>query len=84
MLLDEGLLRRGLKRAAEVALAGLSQLERMALRLVFLEEWDREEVCEELGLSPGYLRVVLHRAKSRLWRALPNGEGAAGRAGFGR
>lgn len=84
MLLDEGLVRREVKRAVETALERLSQLERKALRLVFLEEREREEVCTELGLSPDYLRVVLCRAKSRLRRVLENGQAVASRPGSER
>jgi RNA polymerase sigma-70 factor (ECF subfamily) len=37
----------------------------MLLRAVYLEERDRDEVCRELGISRGYLRVLLHRAKQQ-------------------
>jgi len=37
----------------------------MLLRAVYLEERDRDEVCQELGISRGYLRVLLHRAKQQ-------------------
>lgn len=82
MLIDESLARKELRRAVEAALERLSRLERQALRSVFLEERDREEVCAELGLSPDYLRVVLCRAKSRLRRALANEEAGRGRTDF--
>lgn len=39
--------------------------EGMLLRAVYLEERDRDEVCRELGISRGYLRVLLHRAKQQ-------------------
>ncbi|MGC8795147.1 MAG: RNA polymerase sigma factor, partial [Bryobacteraceae bacterium] len=70
VLLDEALVRRERKRLVNEALQELSPIERQALRLVFLEERDRAEVCAELGLSPDYLRVVLCRGKSRLRRVL--------------
>jgi RNA polymerase sigma-70 factor (ECF subfamily) len=70
MLLDESLVRQDRKRTVESALSELSPLERRALRLVFLEERDRSEVCQELGLTPDYLRVILCRGKARLKRAL--------------
>ena len=70
MLLDESLVRRDRKRLVESALSELSPVERRALRLVFLEERDRAEVCRELGLSPDYLRVIICRGKSRLKRVL--------------
>jgi RNA polymerase sigma-70 factor, ECF subfamily len=33
------------------------------LRAIVLQERERHEVCGELGVSPDYLRVLLHRAK---------------------
>ena len=42
----------------------LSPRDRGVLRAVFLEERDRDEVCAQLGVDRGYLRVLLHRAKT--------------------
>jgi RNA polymerase sigma-70 factor (ECF subfamily) len=39
--------------------------EEQLLRAVYLEERDRDELCRELGISRGYLRVLLHRAKQQ-------------------
>ena len=39
------------------------------LRAILLDERDREEICREYGVSPDYLRVLLHRAKKE-FRAL--------------
>jgi DNA-directed RNA polymerase specialized sigma24 family protein len=33
--------------------------------MVFLEEADRQEVSRRLGVSAEYLRVLLHRAKTK-------------------
>jgi RNA polymerase sigma-70 factor (ECF subfamily) len=44
----------------------LSQLnvnEQAILKATFLEEQDKDETCRRLGISPSYLRVLLHRAK---------------------
>ncbi len=35
------------------------------MRLVFLEEADKVEACGRLGVGEDYLRVLLHRAKTR-------------------
>ena len=35
------------------------------IRLVFLEERDKDEVCREMKVDRDYLRVVLHRAIQR-------------------
>ncbi len=53
------------KKFVQRALQELSEKDRDLLRKVFLEERDREEVCRELGITPTYLRVLLHRAKNR-------------------
>jgi RNA polymerase sigma-70 factor (ECF subfamily) len=37
--------------------------DRSLLQAVFLDERDRDEVCEEFGVDREYLRVLLHRAK---------------------
>ena len=41
----------------------LSDRDRDLLRGVFLEDRDKDEVCRELGVDRGYLRVLVHRAK---------------------
>ncbi len=37
--------------------------DRALLKAVFLDEKDRDEVCEEFGVDREYLRVLLYRAK---------------------
>lgn len=37
--------------------------DRMLLKAVFLDERDRDEVCQEFGVDREYLRVLLYRAK---------------------
>ncbi|HEX5659387.1 MAG TPA: sigma-70 family RNA polymerase sigma factor [Polyangiales bacterium] len=59
------------RELVERALAMLSELgdaEREALALCAIGELDRGEACEELGISPGSLRVRLHRARRKLLR----------------
>jgi RNA polymerase sigma-70 factor (ECF subfamily) len=41
----------------------LTERDRSLLRAIFLEERDKDEVCNELGVDRDYLRVLLHRAK---------------------
>ena len=52
------------RRLVRQALDGLNERDRSLLRAVFLEERDKDEVCQELGVDRDYLRVLLHRAKS--------------------
>lgn len=58
----------GAERARQVrsVLAELPEKERTAIRMIFLEGIDRSEVCTTLAVRPEYLRVVVHRACSRL------------------
>ncbi len=55
----------------------LPERDRVVLRMVFLEEQDKSAVCSRLGVDPGYLRVLLHRAKSRFRKSLENEESEA-------
>lgn len=41
----------------------LAPRDRSLLKAVFLDERDRDEVCQEFGVDRDYLRVLLHRAK---------------------
>ena len=34
--------------------------------MVFLEDLDKDKVCDTMRVSRGYLRVLLHRARQRL------------------
>jgi RNA polymerase sigma-70 factor (ECF subfamily) len=52
------------KEMVETVLAGLPQKHRDLLRMIFLEEKDKSEVCQQLNVGREYLRVLLHRAKS--------------------
>ncbi len=42
----------------------LNDKDKKILRRVFLEDRDKDEVCKELGVDRGYMRVLIHRAKS--------------------
>ncbi|MFI5059606.1 MAG: RNA polymerase sigma factor [Candidatus Acidiferrales bacterium] len=46
-------------------LAEMKERDRDLLRAIFLEEKDKSEICREFGVDREYLRVLLHRAKSR-------------------
>jgi len=60
-------------------LSGLPSRDRELLRAVFLEEKDKDAVCQDIGVDRNYLRVLLHRAKDKFkaiykkerFRALP-------------
>jgi hypothetical protein len=38
--------------------------------MVFYDEVDRDEICRRFGVAREYLRVLVHRAKSRLREGL--------------
>jgi len=60
LLQDE---RRDLVR---LALDELSVKDRRLLHRIFLDEEDKDSVCEEFGVTREHLRVLLHRARGRL------------------
>ncbi len=52
------------------AVAQLPASQREVITLRDIEQWDSEEVCNALGISETNQRVHLHRARSRVRRAL--------------
>jgi RNA polymerase sigma-70 factor (ECF subfamily) len=52
-----------IKTKVREILLGLPLRDRELLKAVFLDERDRDEVCDEFGVDRAYLRVLLHRAK---------------------
>jgi RNA polymerase sigma-70 factor (ECF subfamily) len=53
------------KHRVHQVLEKLPAPDREILRLVFVEEQERDEVCRICQVGRSYLRVLLHRAKSR-------------------
>ena len=51
------------KKLVKTVLAGLPPKQQDLLRMIFLEEKDKEEVCQQLNVDREYLRVLIHRAK---------------------
>jgi len=67
--LDRSLVNEQRQRMVAAVLDGLSPKDREILRLVFFEEVDREQICNRMAVDANYLRVLLHRAKSRFGAA---------------
>lgn len=67
--IDGSLISEQSKRLVAEVLDGLATKDREILRLVFFEEADRGDICRKLGVEADYLRVLLHRAKSRFEQA---------------
>lgn len=63
--LDGALITDQRKRVVARILDSLPAKDREILRMVFLEEADRQDISRRLGVSGEYLRVLLHRAKSK-------------------
>ncbi len=67
---------KGLLNAEEtehirVVIANLPERDALILRAHFFEQRRPDDLCRELGIKPGYLRVLLHRAKGKFrksWR----------------
>lgn len=54
------------KRMVRSVLAEMTSKDRSILRLVFLENVEKDKVCATMHVSRDYLRVLLHRARERL------------------
>jgi RNA polymerase sigma-70 factor, ECF subfamily len=63
--LDAPLVTQQLRRQVESVLEELPEKDRDLLRMFFLEERDKRELCQRFEVSEDYLRVLLHRAKLR-------------------
>ncbi len=63
--LERALISKETKEKVREILGEMKQRDRDLLRAIFLEEKDKNEVCQEFGVDREYLRVLLHRAKGR-------------------
>jgi RNA polymerase sigma-70 factor (ECF subfamily) len=57
-------------RVVERTLGSLTELERMAVLLVDVEGMARDEAGNAMGVQPTHLRVLLHRGRHKLRKAL--------------
>jgi len=55
---------------ASHAMAQLTELERRAVTLCDVQDLDRDEASEVMGVTRGHLRVLLHRGRHKLEAAL--------------
>jgi RNA polymerase sigma-70 factor (ECF subfamily) len=62
---DAGIEHLQMKHLVEGILDALPAKDCSILRLIFISEVPKEQVCRQLNVDPDYLRVLLHRAKSR-------------------
>ena len=54
-----------LRQAIAIAMTQLSQRDQEILRAFYLEEKEKEEICQSLDLSDAQFRLILFRAKER-------------------
>ena len=72
---ESGLMAEDDRERVQRALSGMPQKERDLLQALFFEERDKDELCRELNVDRGYLRVLLHRAKARFRERFEGGGG---------
>jgi RNA polymerase sigma-70 factor (ECF subfamily) len=53
------------REEVRAALKELPEREQLLLTWLFFEERDKNDICRDLQIDRGYLRVLVHRAKSR-------------------
>jgi RNA polymerase sigma-70 factor (ECF subfamily) len=63
---ESSLLQQERRNLVRRALEELSVKDRKLLHRIFLDEEDKDAVCEEFGVTREHLRVLLHRARGRL------------------
>ena len=74
---ERALEQRQAVRIIEAALPDLPEHERLAVLLVDVHGLEREDARETLGVNAAHLRVLLHRGRHRLRRALENADVSA-------
>lgn len=52
------------REEVQAALASLPEREQLLLKWLFFDERDKNDICRELQIDRGYLRVLVHRAKA--------------------
>src|SRR5262249_26485292 len=69
--LDASLVNQQRRRQVDSVLRELPEKDRELLRMFFLEERDKAELCRRFEVGEDYLRVLLYRAKSRFKSLYP-------------
>jgi RNA polymerase sigma-70 factor (ECF subfamily) len=62
---DDAVVNRERKEIVSQVLGQLATKDRDILRALFLEETDKNDVCQRFAVDRDYLRVLVHRAKLR-------------------
>lgn len=67
---EERLLSKETQAVIEQAIAALPETQRAVITLRDIQEWTSPEAAHLLGITEGHQRVLLHRARSKVRRAL--------------
>ncbi len=67
------------KRFVHGILKDMPELEARILRMVYVDDIDREVICKQMNIRRDYLRVIVHRALAR-FRKLAGGTSTAASA----
>jgi RNA polymerase sigma-70 factor, ECF subfamily len=78
---DHGALGHDVRTVVSAALAELPHRQRLVVTLRDVHEFDADEVCELLDVSPGNQRVLLHRGRAAVRSRLEEHYGASARWG---
>src|SRR5262249_52173533 len=73
--LDAPLVDQDRKRDVKRVLGELPAKDRDILKMLYLDERDRHDVCRQFEVDENYLRVLVHRAKARFRNALAKSAG---------
>ncbi len=67
---EEQLLEAEVRTKIEETIAGLPDLQRRVITLRDIEQWSAGEICDRCGITESNQRVLLHRARAKVRRAL--------------
>jgi len=59
-----------MRNSIDVALGRLSERDRAVLTAFYLQEQEKEKICQRMGVSDAQFRVIISRAKERMRRLL--------------
>jgi RNA polymerase sigma factor (sigma-70 family) len=63
------------KKIIAGVLSELTERDQEILRLLYLEEIEKDLICQRMNINSGYLRVLIHRAKAHFRSALGSAAG---------
>lgn len=75
--LERALISEETKQQVREILNEMKKRDRALLHALFLQEKDKDEICQEFGVGREYLRVLLHRAKERFRSTLRREQGSS-------